>query len=233
MRLGVMQPYFFPYIGYWQLLNAVDEYVILDDVNYIKRGWINRNQIIINGRLQKINLHIRNASQNKLIKDTKLAQTDEDNRVLLKTIKMGYHKAPYFDEVYDLLKNILSYNTDCLSEYLKNELALVCFYLGIKTKLILSSEIKKRDGLRGEDKILDICKKRGATQYLNAIGGRELYHQEKFETEGMELFFLQTKLIEYKQFTKDFIPNLSIIDLLMLNSVDEVRAFLGQYELVK
>ena len=139
--------------------------------------------------MQRINLHIKYASQNNLIKDTKLAQTDENNRVLLETIKMGYHKAPYFDEVYDLLKDILSYNTDCLSEFLKNELVHVCSYLGIKTQLLLSSEIKKKDDLRGEDKILDICKKRCATQYFNSIGGRELYHQERFQAEGMELFF--------------------------------------------
>lgn len=234
MRLGIMQPYFFPYIGYWQLLNAVDEYVIFDDVNYIKRrGWINRNYILINGRLQRINLHIRKASQNKLIKDTKLAQTDENNKVLLETIKMGYHKAPYFDEVYDLLKDIFSYSTDCLSEFLKNELVFVCSYLGIETQIFLSSEIKKKDGLRGEDKILDICKSRSATQYFNAIGGRDLYHQERFKAEDIELYFLHTKPIKYKQFTKDFVPDLSIIDVMMFNSVDEVRLFLGQYDLVK
>ena len=152
MKLGIMQPYFFPYIGYWQLINCVDEFVIYDDVNYIKKGWINRNRILFNGEPKQINLKIKNASQNKLIKDTRLAQTTKDSQELLLLLKQSYRKAPYFDSVYGMLEQLLINEYSVLSECLSFILKEVCAYLGIKTKRILSSEIEKNDQLKGEEK---------------------------------------------------------------------------------
>lgn len=232
MRLGIMQPYFFPYIGYWQLLNYVDEYVVFDDVNYIKRGWINRNNILIEGRKKQINLHIRKASQNRLIKDTKISQNDEDNRVLLETIKMGYSKAPYYRQIFELLERILFYDSDDLTAFLYNEILVISSYLEIDTRIILSSQIDKDLNLQGQDKIIDICKKRDANQYINAIGGRELYHRNKFEENGIKLKFLESLPFEYKQFENSFVSNLSIIDVMMFNDVEKIKKFLTCYRLI-
>ena len=233
MKIGIMQPYFFPYIGYWQLLNLVDEYVIYDDVNYIKRGWINRNNILLNGQAKMINLHIKDASQNRLIKDTQVSQTTEDTRKLLATIEQAYKKAPYFEPVYHMLEESLNYEETCLSDYLAYQIKTVKEYLGIRTKLLLSSEIEKDDSLRGESKIIAICKKREAGCYINAIGGMQLYKQENFCKEGLKLQFLKTDEIAYPQFKNDFIPYLSIIDVMMFNSVEEVRKLLQKYTLVE
>lgn len=231
MKVGIMQPYFFPYIGYWQLINLVDEYIIYDDVNYIKRGWINRNNILLNGQSKMVNLHIRDASQNRLIRDTQLAQTKEDTRKLLATIVQCYRKAPYFDVVYELLENIMNYEDKCLSEYLAYQLQEVCRYLNIQTRLLRSSEIEKDTSLKGEEKIIEICKKRHANSYINASGGKELYHHKNFMEKGMELKFLRTGNVCYKQFDNDFVPNLSIIDVMMFNSVEKIGELLQQYSL--
>lgn len=226
-----MQPYFFPYIGYWQLINAVDEYVIFDDVNYIKRGWINRNNILLNGTSKRINLHIKDASQNRLIMETKLAQTDEDNRVLLASIEQSYRRAPCFELVYPLIEDILSYPSKNLAEYLYNQIKEICNYLDIRTKIILSSEIEKHIDLKGEEKIIAICKKRGADTYINAIGGKELYHKERFRNEGLNLKFLKTENVCYKQFNNDFVPYLSIIDVMMFNNQRNLKVLLDMFSL--
>jgi hypothetical protein len=231
MKIGVMQPYFFPYIGYWQLINTVDEYVIFDDVNYIKRGWINRNNILLNGEPRRINLHIKDASQNRLIKDTKLAQTEEDNRALLDILKQSYRKAPYYEQTIYLIKEILNYKTENLSEYLTNQIIQVCNYLHIRTKILISSDIEKDNSLKGEEKIIEICKQRNVDTYINAIGGKELYHHARFKKENMELKFLKTGNVNYKQFDSEFVPYLSIIDVMMFNNVDEVTTLLGDYNL--
>lgn len=231
MKIGVMQPYFFPYIGYWQLMNLVDEYVIYDDVNYIKRGWMNRNQILLNGEPKRINLHIKDASQNRLIKDTELAQSDEDNRKLLETIAQSYRKAPYFEPVYTLIKTILEYPGKNLSEYLANQIKEICGYLDIQTKLLLSSKIRKNNSLTGEEKIIAICKARGAESYINAIGGKALYHQERFKKENMALQFLRTGEISYQQFGQEFVPSLSIIDVMMFNDIERIKDLLNSFTL--
>lgn len=233
MKIGIMQPYFFPYIGYWQMINLVDEYVIYDDVNYIKRGWMNRNQILLNGAAGRINLHIRDASQNRLILDTKVAQTEEDNRKLLATIAQSYQKAPCFEPVYALIKKILEYPEQSLSRYLENQIREICQYLEINTRLIRSSDIKKEPSLKGEEKIIAICKELGADSYINAIGGRELYHQARFEKEKITLHFLKTGEIKYRQFEQQFVPSLSIIDVMMFNEVDQIKKFLDKFTLEK
>lgn len=232
MKIGIMQPYFFPYIGYWQLLNMVDEYVVYDDVNYIKRGWINRNNILLNGAAKMINLHIRDASQNRLIKDTQVSQTKDDTRKLLATIKQAYHGAPYFGQVYRMLEESLQCESICLSDYLAYQLRAVCDYLGIHTKLLLSSNIKKDNSLKGEEKIIAICRSRKAGCYVNAIGGMQLYKQENFEKAGLKLQFLKTDDIAYRQYTDDFVSNLSIIDVMMFNSVEQITGLLQKYTLI-
>jgi len=224
-----MQPYFFPYIGYWQLINAVDTFIIYDDVNFIKQGYINRNSILQGQSSQRITLQLIGSSSNVLIKDIKVGK---NCKKLLKTIEQSYQKAPHFEMVFPLVKNILEAEEINLAKFLGNSLQNICNYLEIDTKIIYSSDIEKDNTLKGQDKILSICQNLKASKYINAIGGQELYSKEQFQKNNIELNFLQTEFTEYKQLTNDFIPYLSIIDILMFNSIDEVKVMLQRYELV-
>lgn len=231
MKVGIMQPYFFPYIGYWQLINAVDKFVIYDDVNFIKGGWINRNKIFINGQARYINLQMYKASPNKLINEMEVLGDKVYNKKLLKTIEISYRKAPYYSEVYPLIESIIKQDENNMAKYLINSIREVCKYLEIDTQILVSSEIEKNNNLRGQDKIIEICKILGANQYINAIGGIELYSRKDFESNGILLNFLRTKSIRYKQFNDNYLPNLSIIDVIMFNSVQETKRLMEEYEL--
>lgn len=232
MKLAVMQPYFFPYIGYWQLINAVDKYVIYDDVNYIKRGWINRNNILMNGDSKLINLKIHKASQNKLINESEVLVTPTDNRKILKTLETCYKKAPYYENVFPIVESIITLEEKNLARYLELSIRKVSEYLSIDTDFIVSSTITKNNDLRGQDKILEICKILGADEYINAIGGQELYSQEDFQEQGIVLNFLRPGEIRYQQFKNEFVPNLSIIDVMMFNSIEKISELLGNYDMV-
>lgn len=232
MKVGIMQPYFFPYLGYWQLINAVDKYVIFDDVNYIKRGWINRNRILYNGEIRYLNVYLKGVSQNKLINEIEIGD-QEKNKNNLTIIHHAYNKAPYFKDFYPVVEAIINQNATNVADYNGILLNNICEYLGIKTEVVRSSQIDKDNSLRGQDKILDICKRLNATEYYNAIGGRDLYDNIRFRSDGIDLFFLKTDEICYHQFDRKFEPNLSIIDVLMFNSVEETRKLLDRYQLVK
>lgn len=231
MKIGIMQPYFFPYIGYWQLISMVDEYVILDDVNYIKRGWINRNYILFERMPRRINLNIRDASQNRLIKDTEIAWGEKDVERFLSIIHQSYRRAPYFKKIYNVVEDIVKCNYGGLSDFLTYQIRMICDYLQINTEIVLSSRIDKDNSLKGENKIIDICKKQKADSYINSIGGKELYHKDKFQKENIELKFLKSISQKYKQFENDFVGNLSIIDVLMFNSVEEMKELMMQFEM--
>ena len=232
MKVGIMQPYFMPYIGYWQLMNAVDRYVIYDDVNYINRGWIHRNRILMNGAPIFFNVPMFGASQNKLINEIKV-NTDEalivKNR---RTIQTAYRKAPCYKTVYPILEAVLTCKKENIAEYIAESFKIINAYLGIETELIMSSTLKKDCSLRGQDKVLAICEELGATEYYNAIGGQELYSFSDFAARGIKLSFLKMDPIEYKQFGKEFQPNLSIIDVMMFNDRDEIRKMLTKFSLV-
>ncbi len=227
--IGVMQPYFMPYIGYWQLMKAVDTYVIFDDVNFIKRGWVNRNNILVNGERHLFTISLKEASQNKHFNEILIA---DDFQKFIKTIRFNYHKAPYFEPTMQLLERIVSYPDKTLSTFLMNSFQETLDYLGIQTKLILSSSIKKDNSLKGSNKILDICRILGATTYYNAIGGQELYDKAKFREHGIDLYFVETPMVAYPQLSKDFVPYLSMIDVLMNNSPEEVNKMLDNYNLI-
>lgn len=237
MKLGIMQPYFFPYIGYWQLMNAVDTYVIYDDVNYINRGWINRNRILINGKPSYINLPLVGASHTKLINQISVDSNPKLIAKNLTTVHHAYAKAPYFHEVMPIIEEVLGCGIESLPEYLQNSFRIVGEYLGITTNLIMSSSLKKDCSLRGQDKIVDICMLLQATEYYNAIGGIELYLPEVFERYGIELSFLKTGDVEYPQYSQNkngygFQPNLSIIDVMMFNSPDTINEMLDNYMMI-
>lgn len=233
MKLGIMQPYFFPYIGYWQLMNAVDKYVIYDDVNFIKGGWINRNRILLNGKPQYFNVQMKGASPFKLINEIEINCSESSINKNLKTIYMAYHKAPYFEKVNFLLEKILETQTDNLAEYVINSIRCVAEYLEIKTEIVISSLLSKSNKLKGQDKVIEICKKLNATDYYNAIGGMDLYSFYEFKKNGINLSFLKTNDICYEQFNNEFVSNLSIIDVMMFNSKDKIKEMLDDFILIK
>jgi len=226
MKIAIMQPYFLPYISYWQLIHCVDKYIILDDVNYINKGWINRNYILIDGEKHLFTIPLLKASQNKLINEIEIEHTKEK---LIKKIERAYKKAPYFTEVFGMVAQFLEFNDLNIARFVSNSIKGISDYLGITTELILSSELEKNRTLRGKDRILNICEIFNTNEYINAIGGIELYGKNDFKTNGVDLRFLHTKPMTYEQFGNPFIPNLSILDVLMFNSVEEIKTMLENY----
>lgn len=228
MKLAIMQPYFFPYIGYWQLISVVDSFVVYDDVTYIKQGWINRNYILVNNKKHLITLDVFGASSNRLICDVKVGK--RKNKIL-KTIEQNYHKAPYFDTAYQLIKNAFDIDEIFISKFLFFSIKILIEYLDLNTKIFFSSEIEKDNSLSGENKVIEICKKLNATHYYNPIGGKFLYSHKHFNLNKIQLSFIEPMPVNYRQFSEIFIPNLSIIDLLMFNSKNEISDMLNKYKL--
>lgn len=230
MTLGIMQPYFLPYIGYFQLMKAVDTYVIADDVNFIKKGWTTRNKILVQGKEFMFHLTTLQASSNKLFMDV---YVDSDQSKLLKTIEMSYKKAPQFTEVFPLIEEIIRYEDKNFARYVGNSLIRIARHLNFNTKFLYASETDRDRTLRAQSSVIADCKLYGASTYLNAIGGTHLYDREKFREAGIELFFLQSKPIEYWQGGKaNFVPWLSMLDVMMFNSVEQTCSLLSQYDLV-
>lgn len=228
MIMGANQPYFMPYIGYWQLINAVDIFVICDDYNYINSGWINRNRILRDGQAKYINIEIHHASQNKKINQLLLSDVYDCKKKLLQ-LREAYQKAPYFEQGYELMCPILEFQEKDLACFLEHSMRCVCDYLGITTPFIRSSSIAHNAELRREYRIIDQCRHVGADVYINAIGGQQLYSYKQFAEEGIKLGFLKCGDIRYKQYGADFVSNLSIIDLIMFNSQEEIQQMLQNY----
>ena len=226
MKLAIMQPYLFPYLGYFQLIGAVDAFVVYDDVNYINRGWINRNYILMQGKAHLFTLELEGASQNKLIKECSVNGRPDK---LLKTIRHSYSKAPQFASVYPLLEAILFQQEKNLSIFLDYQLRQICNYLGLHPKWHVSSELKKDKELRGQEKVLAICDELDATVYINMPGGRSIYEREAFARHNLQLSFIQPKPATYCQFGNEFVPNLSIIDVMMFNNIQKCHHLLSSF----
>ncbi|MBD2704548.1 WbqC family protein [Spirosoma sp. BT702] len=233
MTLAIMQPYFLPYIGYMQLMKAVDTFVLYDDVAFINRGWINRNRLLINGQEFMFTVPLKDASQNKRISEVHLADDPKWRSKLLKTIEQGYRKAPFYQTVMPLTEKIVNFTTDSIADLVHFGLIELNQYLGLTTELVKSSSIYDNVALKAQERILDICRQTGATQYINPIGGTELYDKPTFAEAGIQLNFIKSKKVEYHQLgkTAEFVPWLSIIDVLMNNDVPAVQTMLDEYEL--
>lgn len=234
MKLAIMQPYLFPYLGYFQLIAAVDRFVVYDDVGYIKQGWINRNRLLINGEPGYLTVPLKHATGSTLIKDV---ITDDDSRTrwrqkLAKIVGNTYRRAPFFAKVFPLVEHVLALPTDSIADIARASLVQVCRYLGVTTELIQSSITYNNQHLKGEERVLDICAAEAADQYINVIGGRELYSVARFRARGVTLNFLKTAPVEYRQFHEPFVPSLSMIDVLMFNSPKTGCDLLTRYELI-
>jgi hypothetical protein len=232
MRIAIMQPYLFPYIGYFQLINAVDKFIIYDDVSYIKQGWINRNRILLNGNTLMFTVPLNGASSNKLIHDIPVGNLSYWNKSFYKTIECNYKKAPFFKQTLKILEIILTPESQDISKLCLKSFKCLLDYFAVKTQIVESSRIYKNQNLKAQNRVLDICLKEQAKTYINPIGGTMLYSKDKFLEYGIQLKFIKTKPIEYKQFDNAYIPWLSIIDVMMFNSPLEIKNMLNQYELV-
>lgn len=232
--IAIMQPYFMPYIGYFQLINAVDEFVIYDNIEYTKKGWINRNRILVNGMDVFISVPLKKDSDNLPIKERYLANNWTQMRVkLINRIKESYRKAPFFKEVFPIVEDCIMQDNQNLFHFLFNSIQKILDYLDIKTKLTVSSAIEINHDLKSQDKVLAICNALNTNNYINPIGGIQLYSNQAFQKNDINLFFLKSILNEYPQLGNNFVPGLSIIDVLMFNSPESLKTiFLNHYDLV-
>jgi len=230
VTVGIMQPYFFPYIGYWQLINAVDKYVVYDDVSFIKGGWISRNRILLNNQAHMLTIPLINPSSFRRINEISITDNENAKKKILRTISAAYSKAPFYSDIYGMIENLILSCTN-ISELNYKTIVDICELLDIGTEIILSSDLSKDKNLKGQEMVLHINKLFKSDKYINAIGGKALYSKDFFAENGVELCFLERKNIEYSQFGSDFVPDLSIIDVLMFNSIDKVRNLLEEYRL--
>lgn len=189
MKIAIMQPYFLPYIGYWRLINSVDKFVIHDDVQYIKGGWINRNQIYIKGEKKYITLPIKKHQSTDNINKVYIDKSNKLFQSLYNKVLQNYKDSPNYDKVMPLFKEIYQYDSDNLSDYVVHSIKSIMQYLSIDTELVLSSNLENDKSLKAQDKVIDICKLIGAKEYYNLPGGRDLYHKKTFEIEGIKLKF--------------------------------------------
>jgi hypothetical protein len=223
MKIAIMQPYFFPYIGYFQLINTVDEFVIYDNIKFTKKGWINRNRILVNGTDAVISLPLKKDSDYLHVKDRYLAESWEiDKKKILNKITEAYRKAPFFKEIFELIEKCLMHDDTNLFKFILNSIYEIMNYLDMKTKITLSSTININHQLKSEEKVIAICNYMGANIYINPIGGVNLYNQDRFKSQNLILRFQKAHIFSYIQFNNNFIPSLSIIDVMMFNSKDEV-----------
>jgi WbqC-like protein family len=233
--MGIMQPYVFPYLGYFQLIKAVDKFVVYDDVAFINKGWINRNNILVGGKASMFTIPLIGASQNRLIRDIEIDNLQACGKKMLKTIEQSYKKAPFFQEGFDTVNTVFNSSPDNIAELAVNSLKETCKYLKINTEIVESSTVYNNQDLKAQGRILDICLQEKAVHYINPIGGMPIYDKQLFADNEILLNFIKAKPIKYKQFNKDeesFVPWLSIIDLLMFCSVEEIHEHLNKFELV-
>lgn len=228
-----MQPYFMPYIGYFQLINSVDKFVIYDNIQYTKKGWINRNRILINGKDQLITIPIKKDSDYLNVVERELSESwENDKNKMLNVIKSSYNKAPYFQEIFELILKCLNNPETNLFRFIYDSIILINGYLEIKTPIVISSTVNIDHTLKSQNKVLSLCKKQNADVYINSIGGIELYDKEIFKQNGIELNFIKSNPIKYKQFNNEFVPWLSIIDIMMFNSKVKIQEYLNEYTLI-
>ncbi|MGM7683385.1 WbqC family protein [Cytobacillus sp. Hm23] len=236
MKLAIMQPYLFPYISYFQLIHAVDQFVVYDDVQYINRGFINRNRILLNNNAHLFTFSVKKAPRHYKINERHYSgnfYTERDT--FLKTIERAYKKSNNFIDIYNLLSaclniDIENYNVAQINERVIKQL---CEFLDINTQFKRSSSLNIKSELKGHERILAINLALESSHYINSIGGKSIYSKEYFSEFGINMSFLEAKKMKYNQKSKEFIENLSIIDILMFNPKEEIKKkYLNHYELI-
>ena len=232
-KIGIMQPYFFPYIGYFQLINLVDEFVVYDNIQYTKKGWINRNTIFSNGEEKRITLPLKKDSDYLNVVDRQLSDSwQTDRKKMLNLIRSSYSKAPFFETCFPIVENILLKNETNLFRFIFHSILEINRYLDIDTKITISSSLDIDHTLKSKDKVISICKELNGDIYVNSIGGQSLYCKNEFLKNKIYLFFIKSGAVTYPQFDFNHLPNLSIVDIMMFNSKDDIKGFLKTYELL-
>src|SRR5450759_5450222 len=233
MRLAIMQPYFFPYIGYFQLIAAVDMFIVYDNIKDTKKGWITRYRMLESCKDVMFSLPLKSDSDYLDVCDRELA-ADFNRDKLLNQFNGAYRRAPYFAQTFPLVEQIVRHEDTNLFRFLHHSIVRTCEHLGIATEIRISSGIAIDHDLKNQDKVLALCEALGATTYVNAIGGMELYSKETFREKGIELKFIKSKPFEYAQFGDAFVPWLSIIDVMMFNPLDTIQTCIStNYELIR
>lgn len=221
MRLAIMQPYFLPYIGYFELMNAVDAFVVYDNIQYTKKGWINRNRFLRNQSDVIFTLPLKNDSDFLNVDQRKISE-NFDRTKLINQLRMAYKKAPYFPEAMPVIEEIIRHPETNLFRFIRHSIDAVCEYLRLAPRIVDSSTIDIDHTLKAQDKVLAICEAMGASVYINSIGGMSLYSTSAFAARGIDLQFLKSMPFVYPQFGQPFVPSLSILDVMMFNDASEI-----------
>lgn len=235
MDISIMQPYLFPYIGYYQMIKCSDIFVVADDVQYIKKGWINRNRILLNGEAEMITMPLKSASSFLNINERYFSNHPDSKgrRTFMNKIENSYYKAPEFSVVFPLLERIINFENNNVADFLINSIKVICQYLDIKTELLVESDFNLSPVLHYQDTVIHICKELKAKRYINSIGGMDLYSNKKFKENDIHLKFIKTReSLKYRQYYDKFVPNLSIVDVMMFNSPQKIQTMLTAYDLI-
>jgi len=230
-----MQPYSFPYLGYFNLINSCDKFVFLDDANFINKGWINRNYILLNEQPHRFTIPLIKSSQNSLIRDIRIDISSNFFNKFKKTLHYSYSKAPNFQSTMQIIYSSISEENKFISELAINSIKSICSYIGIRKEFHNSSSLSKKfSQCFGENRLIEITRLLGGKEYINLPGGKEIYSKEVFKKNGINLNFINPLLPKYNQFnnTGDFISNLSIIDILMNVNHNEIERLIKVYEKV-
>ncbi|GAA4015302.1 WbqC family protein [Actimicrobium antarcticum] len=214
------------------MIASVDQLILYDNIKYTKKGWINRNRILSNGVDAIFTLPLEKNSDFLQIRERNLSGDFNPDKILNK-LKYSYGKAPFFNSAFPLIERIIEYENFNLFNFIFNSINIICQYLNISTELKISSSIEINHDLKGRDKVLALCVESKSDFYVNAIGGVDLYSKKDFLTQGIDLKFIKSKNFEYPQFDEKFISSLSIVDVLMFNSVDVIKKHIDYgYELI-
>jgi hypothetical protein len=231
MTLAIMQPYLFPYIGYFQLLRACDRFIVYDDVNYIKGGWINRNRWLVQGQPAYFTFPVADVSSFRRISDVDIDPRGKWQKKLIKTFRINYAKAPFFETAHALLAAVVASSETRIAIRAEASLQSICDYVGLNRPFTRSSTMAIPGDLHGTERVLHICRAEGASRYVNAQGGMELYDKAAFAQNEIELRFLRPRPIRYQQLGGEFVPWLSILDVVAFNPPDAIRRYLTEFDL--
>ena len=221
MRVAIMQPYFLPYIGYFQLINAADTFVVYDNIQYTKKGWINRNRFLCNHMDAVFSIPLKKDSDFLNVDQREIAAS-YDRAKLIHQLRAAYQKAPYFSEAMSVIESVIRHPETNLFRYIRQSIVAVCEYLNIHSKIVDSSTIDIDHSLKAQNKVIAICEAMGASVYINSTGGMSLYSTSAFAARGIDLQFLKSMPFVYPQFGQPFVPSLSILDVMMFNEASEI-----------
>ena len=232
MKIAIMQPYFFPYIGYFSLIQNTEHFIFFDTPQYIRKGWINRNRIIGgNGKDIYFTVPVEKVERDTAIRNVPISYKDDWREKMMGQLTIYKKRAPYYQNVTELVRSVITPDYRNISELAIASIKKTCEFIDMKLECDIYSEMSLPEFTVKEpdEWALYITKYTGYDTYVNPPGGKTFFKQEKYKNEGIELQFLSQELIPYRQRTKEFIPGLSIIDVLMFCTPDEIKEMMDHY----